>query len=64
MISRRDVILWRLEIWKITGSRGRFMTRDGAVDTTTGYGLDGRGVGVRFPVRAGFFFADHSGCAV
>jgi hypothetical protein len=29
--------------------------RNSAVDIATGYGLDGRGVGVRVPVRARFF---------
>jgi hypothetical protein len=28
-----------------------------AVDIETGYGLDGRGVGVRVPVRVRFFFS-------
>jgi hypothetical protein len=30
-------------------------SQDSAVDTATGYGLDGLGVGVRVPVEAGFF---------
>jgi hypothetical protein len=29
--------------------------RDSAVGIATGYGQDGRGVGVRFPVRTRFF---------
>jgi hypothetical protein len=31
--------------------------RDGAVSIPAGYWLDGRGVGVRVPVRARFFFS-------
>jgi hypothetical protein len=33
------------------------MTRNSVVSIATGYGLDGRGVGVRFPLGAKFFSA-------
>jgi hypothetical protein len=33
------------------------VSQDRAVGIATGYGLDGRRVGVRVPVEAGFFFS-------
>jgi hypothetical protein len=37
-----------------------FMTRDSSVGIATGYGLDGRGVGVRVPVGSRIFSSQHS----
>jgi hypothetical protein len=56
-----------LKFWNIYGMQktlckymAEMMTRDSSASVVTGYGLDGRGVGVRVPVGAGFISALHS----